>query len=45
MFDHCAPLYVPIDEQVERVQQELADTLFASISMSFMLDHLYRRSI
>ena len=28
MFEHYAPVYVPIDDQVESVQQELADSFF-----------------
>jgi sulfonate transport system substrate-binding protein len=28
MFQHYAPVFVPIDEQVENVQQELADAFF-----------------
>jgi sulfonate transport system substrate-binding protein len=28
MFQHYAPVYVPIDDQVQNVQQELADTFF-----------------
>ena len=28
MFEHYAPVYVPIDHEVEKVQQELADSFF-----------------
>ncbi len=28
MFEHYAPVYVPVDDQVETVQQELADSFF-----------------
>jgi hypothetical protein len=28
MFEHYAPVYVPIDDDVKKVQQELADSFF-----------------
>jgi hypothetical protein len=38
MFQHYAPVYVPIDDQVENVQQELADSFFEAGVIGKRLD-------